>query len=180
MRYIPAFLLASVALLLAGCIILALPLPPLGAQTDREDIETLELGHSTREQVHEMLGEPGVTVTDRYEIFEVSEETLNVAYMWFFGMGYSGTGDFGVVPISERYYRVLAEYDPEDVLHACALFLVPPSAPKTMPPSSATSTSMTSESGKANATPLASPVFGSIPANWSRDVPPIEVKLPPT
>ena len=82
MRYIPAFLLASVALLLAGCIILALPLPPLGTQSDREDIETLELGRSTREQVHETLGEPWVMVTDRYEIFEVSEETLNVAYMW--------------------------------------------------------------------------------------------------
>lgn len=103
-------MLGLVSLQLTGCVIL--PLPPLGAQVGREDIETLEPGLSNRDQVHEALGDPDVTVTDRYEIFDVSEESFNLLFV-----ALGPAGGVGVNPISGRFYRVLAEYEPDGILH---------------------------------------------------------------
>lgn len=91
---------------LTGCIIL--PLPPLGAQIGQEDVETIEAGVSTRDQVHAVLGKPEATILDRYEIFDVSKERFNWLIMTYFG-GH-------IKRVRGQSYRVLAEYDPEDVL----------------------------------------------------------------
>ena len=93
-----------------GCIIL--PLPPLGAQIGREDIETLKPGLVKREQIHEALGNPDTKVTDRYEIFDVGEERFNL--FWLVALPPAPGGDF--VRIGRRSYRVLAEYGADDVL----------------------------------------------------------------
>lgn len=95
---------------LAGCIIL--PLPPVGAQIGREEIETLRPGSSTRQDVRATLGGPDQSLTDRYEIFEVDEETM---YLFF---GTYGFGD--IVRIGGQDFRVLAEYGPDDVLQSLA------------------------------------------------------------
>lgn len=109
MRYVPVFFVGVlISIQLTGCIFI--PLPPSGAQIGREDIETLKPGLSKREQVHEALGNPDVTITDRYEVFEVSEETGNVLMIGPI------PGMFGTQPIDERVYHVLAEYEVDGVL----------------------------------------------------------------
>jgi len=108
-----AILLFAVVFLLqvTGCI--AIPLPALEGQVGREDIETLKPGLTKREQIHEALGDPNSIVTDRYEIFNVGEESFNLVIV---GM-VPPWGFFGeVTPIGRRSYRVLAEYGADNIL----------------------------------------------------------------
>ena len=111
MRRVALLLLGLVPLLkVTGCIVL--PLPPLGAQIGPDEIETIRPGVSTREQVHEVLGEPNVTIVERYEIFDVSEERYN----WLIFGGLPPYVGGGTVPVDERLYRVLADYESDGML----------------------------------------------------------------
>ncbi len=103
-------LLGLIALLqVTGCVVI--PPPPLDAQAVPEEAEEPELVVHTREQVRETLGHPYVTIMGRYEIFDVSEESINSLFV---SIGLEG--DFVPDPIDEQTYRVLAEFGPDGVL----------------------------------------------------------------
>jgi hypothetical protein len=106
------FLLVSVV---GGCVMMALPLPPSGMQRGAKEIDSLRIGVSTREEVRQALGSPSRLIGDRrYEIFELSEEDFNLAWILIFGMG----GGAGVNPVGESHHRVLVEYGPDEVLRS--------------------------------------------------------------
>ena len=109
MHRVAVAVIALAALPLVGCIMI--PLPPLGAQIGREEIEKLQPGVSTRADVHDRLGEPTRSVTERYEIFDVGRETayLLIAVLYVGG---------GIDQIGAQDFRVLAEYRPDGVLQS--------------------------------------------------------------
>jgi WD40 repeat protein/outer membrane protein assembly factor BamE (lipoprotein component of BamABCDE complex) len=102
-------LVALAALSLAGCVVL--PLPPMGAQVGHEEIEKLQPGSSTRDDVRTALGAPSHSLTNRYEIFDVSRETAHV----LFAVLYMGGQ---VSRIDAQDFRVLVEYRPDGVVES--------------------------------------------------------------
>ena len=109
MRHIPIVLLSIViSVQLTGCI--AIPFPPAGPQLGLEDIETLKPALSSREEVHEALGSPNAAVTDRYEVFELRKKDFDVAIITAI------PGIMGILPVGERFYNVLAEYEANGIL----------------------------------------------------------------
>ncbi len=109
MHRVAVAVIALAALPLVDCV--PIPLPPLGAQIGREEIEKLQPGVSTRADVHDRLGEPSHSVTERYEIFDVGKETAH----WLLMVGL-------VVPDGSTFkpqdFRVLAEYGRDGVLQS--------------------------------------------------------------
>ncbi|HSA79421.1 MAG TPA: WD40 repeat domain-containing protein [Geminicoccaceae bacterium] len=98
-----------------GCVMMVVPLPPFGTQRGTEEIESLQVGVSTREEVRQALGSPSRLVGDRrYEIFELSEEDFNLFWLLAIGMGGGG----GVSPVGESHHRMLVEYGPDEVLRS--------------------------------------------------------------
>ncbi len=95
-------------MLLAGCVLL--PLPPFGAKIGREEIGRLQPGVITRADVHDRLGEPTHSVTNRYEIFDVSKESADVFVIW---LVYADVRRVGA-----QDFRVLVEYGPDGVLQS--------------------------------------------------------------
>jgi WD40 repeat protein len=74
------------------------------------EIERLRVGQSSRAEVHQALGSPDLIVGDRYEIFELSEEDLNLLIIPVaIPIG-------GFEPVGEKRHRVLAEFGPDDLL----------------------------------------------------------------
>jgi hypothetical protein len=98
----------AVAALTSGCIIL--PLPPVGPQHGMSEIERLRVGLESRADVHLALGRPDLVLGDRYEIFELSEEDLNLLIIPV------AIPVAGFEPVGERRHRVLAEFGPDDLL----------------------------------------------------------------
>ena len=100
----------AASLALSGCV--AVPLPPLGAQHGAKEIASLEPGMSTRQDVRRVLGEPELALTARYDLFELSEEDLNVLVIPVL-LPVAGFG-----PIGEARHRVLAAYGPDEILQS--------------------------------------------------------------
>lgn len=101
-------LASSIAL--SGCVMV--PLPPLGAQRGAREIKSLEPGASTRQDVRRVLGDPDLALTARYDIFELSEEDLNLLVIPVL----LPLGGFG--PVGEARHRVLAAYGPDEILQS--------------------------------------------------------------
>jgi hypothetical protein len=93
-----------------GCV--AVPLPPLGAQHGAKEISSLEPGTSTRQDVRRVLGDPELALTARYDLFELSEEDLNVLVIPVL------LPVAGFSPVGEARHRVLAAYGPDEVLQS--------------------------------------------------------------
>lgn len=115
-----ATVLALAALLLAACIIL--PLPPLGRQTGVDEIGRLQPGVSTRADLTEWLGEPSHSVTDRYEIFDVSKEKGHLLFLFLPAVFFEAAGMHGgggeMDRLGEQDFRILVEYRPDGVVES--------------------------------------------------------------
>jgi WD40 repeat protein len=97
------------ALSVVACAIV--PLPPVGPQVGREEVGKLRPGVSTRAEVPAALGSPDRSVTERYELFDVSKEKGHLfvyVFPWW----------ANVVRVGKQDLRVLAEYGPDDVLES--------------------------------------------------------------
>jgi hypothetical protein len=116
MQRVPCALIIALLLVLAGCMILPVPIPPRGIQVDVEAAK-LVIGETTRAEVQALLGSPNRLAIGHREVWELDRDPAHMVFVIVAG-GPGGalaaaprTGETGV-----RRYVVDVAYDDADVV----------------------------------------------------------------
>jgi hypothetical protein len=99
--------------LLGGCVILPIPIAPSGERA--EAVTRLEIGESTRAEVHKLLGRPNLLTTPRHELWEIERQPFHLAVLLAIA-GPGGGGGGGILPLypggeSPARHRITIDYD---------------------------------------------------------------------